>query len=217
MYKLITTAILLTISLSSYSSEGPEERLVFIGSQIKFHEFDPNEDDDDCEDEVVEINNGEEALMECITISLDAAFKATYSISKVLEGSYLGGSISFEVYDHYGTPEFSKYDTAMIYLERYDGKWYHEKYTWNKIYETVDGQYADCSLDYVNEHLYDPKLLNPVKFKKPVNFDISHYNSTLKNSYKSDPAFLSIGDLVTCQKGIYAKDLLVLERGIRSF
>ncbi|WP_226666804.1 hypothetical protein [Microbulbifer aggregans] len=213
MNKLITAVILLTISLSSYSSEEPEERLVFIGSQINFNEFDPNEESDGCDDVVVDTSNGEEGLMECITISLDAAFKATYSISKVVEGSYLGDSISFEVYDHYGTPEFSKYDVAMIYLEKYDGKWYHEKYTWNKVYETVDGQYADCSLDYVNEHLYEPGLLKPVKFKKVVNFDIRHYNSTLKNSFKSAPAFLSKGNLVTCQKGIYAKDLLALERG----
>jgi hypothetical protein len=75
---------------------------------------------------------------------LDAEFKARYEVLHVVFGSYTAKEISFTVYDHYGEPAFSQYETSLIFVARHKGKLYHEKYQFFPVYPTTDRRWASC-------------------------------------------------------------------------
>jgi len=109
----------------------------------------------------------------------DNAFAARYKVLQRIYGYYSGDTISFMVYDHYGVPAFSAYNHVLLYLSEHDGKYYHEKYQYDVVNKTIDGQWAGAPKDYPNPNIKDTTL-------KPVMI-----------TYESMPA----------AKGFYVKDL----------
>lgn len=102
-------------------------------------------------------------------------FQAKYRIIDVVHGSYDAPEIDFFVHDHHGNPEFSKYETVLLYVSRYGEFWIHEKYQFDPVYPTVSGEWSGCGDPYAREsavHQGDVAPTN-VHFDPPVRFDIS--------------------------------------------
>ena len=200
---LSLSLVVLSILSACITAEETEERLVIIGKQLGFERFESTCDQDQDHKET------DERTLMIVCINMDEAFTARYSVQTVLEGQYHQDEISFEAYDHYGTPEFSRYDIAMIFLEKHNGQWYHQKYTWARVYPTVDGGYADCSELWIdNESAEFLQHLKPVTFAEPVVFDVNHVNDDLKIKYSNSSIYSVNNGVATCLKGYFAQDML---------
>lgn len=91
---------------------------------------------------------------------LDAAFEAKYQVLQKVYGDYQGDTITFTVYDHYGTPAFANYDHALLFVSQGKRGWYHEKYQFFDVYLTHDGRWAGpCKI----RTYYDTNKLGAIK------------------------------------------------------
>ncbi len=88
----------------------------------------------------------------------NAAFRAKYRIVQQVYGHYPYDTIEFIAYDHYGTPAFSKYEHALLYVSKYEGKLYHEKYQYADVYRTENGRWASG---------YKAAIMNILSIKLP--------------------------------------------------
>src|SRR4051812_29804968 len=98
-------------------------------------------------------------------LSFDNKFEAQYQVLQLVFGRYDAPKITFTVYDHYGPPAFARYDTALMFVSRYDGKLYHEKYQYIPVYPTVDGRWAGFGDPYQFEPDVHRGTLKPVPIK----------------------------------------------------
>ena len=119
--------------------------------------------------------------------SMDEKFEARYRVLKIVFGRYNDSEISFTVYDHYGSPRFAKYDTALMFVSRYEGKLYHEKYQFFPVYPTQDGRWASCGDLYRNEPPDHQGSLRPVpiEFATPVS-DEQTQQPCIEGNYVED-------------------------------
>ena len=78
----------------------------------------------------------------------DLGFRAKYKIIELVYGNYSDDTITFDAYDHYGTPAFSHYKHALLYVSKYKGKYYHVKYQFDDVYQTKDGRWAGPYSDH---------------------------------------------------------------------
>ena len=100
--------------------------------------------------------------------SWDVKFEARFRILQRVFGRYDEPEITFTVYDHYGEPGFAKYDTVLMFVVRFEGKFYHLKYQFVPVYRTENARWASCGdADQweIGGYEYDRKLKPmPIKF-----------------------------------------------------
>jgi hypothetical protein len=112
---------------------------------------------------------------DCVVVTIgNAHFVASYRILETVYGNYRGGTISFDVYDHYGVPSFSRYDTVLLFVRRQpDGSWLHEKYQAYGLYKGVDGEWYGCGDPYQGApHPGGSVHARPVQFAAPVSYPL---------------------------------------------
>ena len=107
-------------------------------------------------------------------ILMDAYYVAGYRVLETVFGEYRGGAIRFDVYDHYGAPAFSAYDTVLLFVSRQpDGSWKHEKYLFHPLHKGADGQWYGCGDPYAGTaHPHRTVQARPVQFAAPVSFPL---------------------------------------------
>jgi len=107
-------------------------------------------------------------------IMLDSHYVAEYRILETVHGNYRGNTITFDVYDHYGAPAFSRFDTVLLYVSRRpDGSWVHEKYQFNDLYKGRDGEWYGCGDPYGSAP-HPPRTVRAqaVEFATPVSYPL---------------------------------------------
>jgi hypothetical protein len=125
--------------------------------------------------------------------SLDLKFEARYRVLQVVFGRYDRPEIAFTVYDHYGPPEFSRYDMALMFVSRHKGKLYHEKYQFNPVYPTADGRWAGCGDPYRFDAPVHKRDLKPVAIR---------FATTVREETSGEP----------CTQGNYAEELFLVKK-----
>jgi hypothetical protein len=125
--------------------------------------------------------------------SLDSKFEARLRVLQRVFGRYDKPEITFTVYDHYGEPGFARYDTVLIFVARYEGKLYHEKYQFFPVYPTVDGRWASCGNPDQWEGRFHHGKLKPVSIK---------FAGKVVDEATGRP----------CTEGNYVEDLLLMKR-----
>ena len=142
-------------------------------------------------------------------IILDEHYLATYQIVDTVYGNYRGQDISFDVYDHYGTPAFSKYETVLLFVSRQpDGSWVHEKYQFNDLHQGVDEQWYGCGDPYGTSP-NPPRTVKarPVKFPAPVSYPLEGMSVEQIKRYYPAGYFKIRGGRAWCLKGAPVQDL----------
>lgn len=127
--------------------------LIFVGEKINVNEMEQEKDSD--------IPN--------------LKFRARYKVLEVICGDYKEREIEFIVYDHYGRPPFENYNQVLLYVTKEDSIFYHEKYLFDDVYKTKDGQWAGpYSAD--NYERVDTSLIKIkpriIEFDTPLLFDL---------------------------------------------
>ena len=102
---------------TTYEDERNNNLFVFVGEKISITEI-PNDG------------------------GMDEAFNCRYKILQWVYGNYESDTIEFIAYDHHGQTPLLKYKNCMLYVVKYNGKYYHEKYMYTDVYKTIDRKWA---------------------------------------------------------------------------
>jgi hypothetical protein len=180
---------------SSVFSKDEKGLHVFVGSKVSIEPFDPKYPEG--------------------TIIMDNAFKAKYRIVQAIYGEYKTDTIEFEVYDHYGTPAFSKFDNVLLYVsEGNNGKLCHEKYMFSPVYETKGGKWAGPyeSDDYQHAYNKNTKVRpQEMEYVDKVEFPISGLEASQVKEHFPAPYFRIERDKAVSVMGNYVEDLFTLK------
>jgi hypothetical protein len=149
--------------------------------------------------------------------SMDGGFKAKYLIVQKVFGNFSNDTIEFLAFDHYGIPPFSEYNDALLFVSADSGTYFHQKYQYNAVYQTKDGQWAGTYAFNDYEHEYNKRTkVKPVKidFAQPVYYSfrkITEQGDTLTRILPK-PYFKTVGDGAIAVYGNYVNDLFILKR-----
>ena len=147
---------------------------------------------------------------------LDAKFKSIYKIEKNIYGVFPKDTITFTAFDHFGVPNFSKFDNVLLFVGEYCGNLYHEKYQYFDLYKTKNGKWACPGNPYkYNKYLKD-KIIKPkkIKFDKSVWFDISNLNPKLIEQEYPKEFYKIIDNKAIPFMGTYVDELLTIKGNI---
>jgi hypothetical protein len=113
----------------------------------------------------------------CNMSVMDSKYEAKYRVVKNVYGKYSKDTITFTVYDHYGTPAFSKYEHVLLFVSEYCGKLYHEKYQYFDVYLNGKGKWASPGDPYrLDQNIQDRNVkAEPMTFAADVNFDTKKF------------------------------------------
>jgi hypothetical protein len=149
----------------------------------------------------------------CDVITMDSRFNAEYKILEQEVGHYPNDTIRFIVFDHYGRPSFSKYETVLLFVSEYCGKLYHEKYQYFDLYKTKDGKWASPGDPYKYDSYHKKNIVaQNITFADTVQFDISKLSeAAIKQQYPA-PFYKIEGQRAIPVMGSYIDDLLTVKK-----
>lgn len=148
--------------------------------------------------------------------SMDNLFIAKYKVLKVVYGKVEIDTVEFRAWDHYGVPNFAKYKNVLLYIsQNKNGEWYHQKYQYSPVYQTLDGRWAAPGKDGEYSHVYNTKTqIKPEKidFKEDLCIDISNWDKENIEKHLPNPIY-KIKNSKACPKmGNYVEELLELKK-----
>jgi hypothetical protein len=198
---IILSLVFVNSSLAQDQSE--PELLIFIGEKIFVNEIEKPGVVSESKDE--------------ITFSMNYVFKAKYKILESVYGDLKMDTIEFTAYDHYGTPEFSKYKYVLLYVAKYGDEFYHEKYQYSALYKTTDnkwaGTYAVTDYKY-NQDFNINTTVKPVKidFEPEVVIDLKNYSAETIKEWFPEPYFKIKRKKAIAVYGNYIPELIQLKK-----
>jgi len=149
----------------------------------------------------------------CDVITMDSRFNARYKILEQEVGRYNKDTINFTVFDHYGRPAFSKYETVLLFVSEYCGKLYHEKYQYFDLYKTADGKWASPGDPYKYDSYHKKNLLaQNIKFADTVYFDVSRLSEAAIKQQYPEPYYKIEKQKAIPVMGSYIDDLITVKR-----
>jgi hypothetical protein len=149
---------------------------------------------------------------------LDRRYVASYKILQPILGNYKqNDTLTFEVFDHYGSPAFADYQNVLIYICDYCGRLVHVKYQYNNVYITEDGRWAAPyqTHDYMwlaksgKTTTVKPELIT---FKKPVMFNLDGYAPEVVKQQFPEPYYKIEGNKAIAVYGNYIEELLEIKK-----
>jgi hypothetical protein len=197
MYKSLLSLIILFTLLQSANVSAqtatPDNFFVFVGERISLTPIAPKP--------------GE--------IQFDRGWTAVYKIDTSIYGNYTNATIQFETYIHLGdSPAFSMCKNVLLYLSKYNGKWYQEKYMYNAVYRTKDGRWAGVGRSEDYGHSFNKNTsIQPeaIEFHDSVYFDLNDYSGYQLAQF--DRAYYTIRDNRAYPKrGNYIEELFALKK-----
>lgn len=140
-------------------------------------------------------------------IPFDSEFRAKYKVLQRIYGCYPGDTIEFTAFDHHGRAHFSKFKNVLLYVSKFEGKYYHEKYQYDDVYMTKSGKWAGPYEPYdagdYNKLNIIPKRIDfadPVTFPLNTGHDYPH------------PFYWTVGDKAIADYGIYVENLFKIKK-----
>jgi hypothetical protein len=180
----------------SYETDQSSDVYVFIGRKLKVT-FMTNEDTS-------------------IFASTDKKFFAQYEVIDNVYNVLETDTIEFIGFDHYGEPEFSRFENVLLYVIKKDSEYFHLKYQFNDVYRTIQGRWAGTfSSDYNHPYLVNAKI-EPVKieFENKIEYDLRFLS--LSQIHEKYPSHHYLVDYINMKAipitGNYVKDLFELKR-----
>lgn len=159
---------------------------------------------------------GEEIPYYCNTIIMDSKFKATYKVLKNIYGKLPQKVVTFYAFDHYGTPNFSKYKNVLLFVGEYCGEFYNTKYQYFDVYKTKNGKWATTGDPYkYNQYIKDKTIkAKTINFDKNVYFDISNFSKERIEKEYPEEYYRIIGNKAIPIKGIYINEMIKVKENV---
>jgi hypothetical protein len=210
-----TTITILTLIISLTSVFGQTRKdslLVFIGEKIDV-KYSPEEKKEFPVDTIIEGNDT--SYVRPVSVSMDSRYIARYKIIQLINGSYKQDTIEFFVFDHYGEPAFSKYQTVLLFVSYHEGKLYHEKYQYFDLYLTTDNRWASpySSRDY-NHPFKENITVKPerISFKQEISFPVDKFSADDIKTWFPKPYYDIKNGKAIAIYGNYVDDLFKLKQ-----
>ena len=161
----------------------------------------------------IKINYAKEKYY-CNIISFDSKFDAEYKVVENIYGKLPNDTVKFVVYDHNGRPEFRKYETVMLFISKYCGELFHQKYQFYALYETEDNRLASPYNTFEYSRLDSTSTIKPeiIKFKEQIEIDIKNASQEYIEKWYPAPFYrIENGKAITVY-GNYVPELLELKK-----
>jgi hypothetical protein len=191
--RILSFLVALILSCFAWSEENNSKYFVFIGEKVSF--------------EYVEPKDGKPTF--------NSQYLAKYKVISPYLGEFKDSEIVFTVFDHYGKPPFLDYDHVLLYVEYHDGRYYHSKYQYTPLYQTVDGRWAGAypTNDYTHSYNENTKIKpEKIDFLKPVVIDISDYEKADLQLWFPTPYYQIEGNTAIAVYGNYVEQLFTLKQ-----
>ncbi|WP_028979442.1 hypothetical protein [Sporocytophaga myxococcoides] len=206
---ILTLLVIILIFNYAKSQNRPDNLLVFIGEKIEV-KYSP-------EEEKLNVDTLIKGIDTIFSrhISMDNMYIAKYKILRLVHGNFKRDTIEFTVFDHYGFPRFSKYQTVLLFVSYNDGKLYHEKYQYYDLYLTPSGKWASPYSTNDYNHAYkDSITVKPekIQFKNEVSFPVSNLSNNEIKRWYPKPYFEIKNDRAIAVYGNYVEDLFKLKQ-----
>lgn len=179
-------------------NENPQadKLLIFVGEKIEVKEMEPDKSSD--------------------PLALPyAKFKARYKVLEVVCGEYNKKEITFIAYDHYGVPAFEQYEHVVLYVYNYKDTFYHERYLFDALYKTKDGEWASPPSWF--NYNFEDSIVSKIKprkieYEKEVSFDVKGQSrKSLANSYPT-PYYSIQNKRAIATYGNYLEEIVQLKK-----
>lgn len=211
-YSLFYFFLLSVICNKSYGQTKKDSLYVFVGEKIEVKEVSSPSVTDSFD---IIIENGVIDYRKSGIIGMDSKFLARYKVRQVLYGNYVSDTIEFFAYDHYGTPEFSKYQTVLLFVQDYNGRLVHQKYQFADVYKTKNGRWASSyKTDDYRHEFNNSTDIKPEKidFINKVTYDINgHGKQYIKEWFPSAYYKIKAGRAIAVY-GNYIEELFELKK-----
>lgn len=161
----------------------------------------------------IKINHAKEKYY-CNIISFDSKFDAEYKVVENIYGKLPNDVVKFVVYDHNGRPEFGKYETVMLFISRYCGELFHQKYQFYPLYKTEDNRLASPYNVFEYSRLDSTSTIKPeiIKFKEKVEIDIKGASQEYIEKWYPAPFYKIENGKAIAVYGNYVPELLELKK-----
>lgn len=212
MKKTTRTLLLVLISLTSAFGQIQKENLiVFVGEKIEV-KYSPEEEQQHVDTIIDGIDT---SYVRRNFISIDGRFVAKYKILQLVHGTYITDTIEFIVFDHFGDPAFSKHQTVLLFVLNYEGKLYHVKYQYFKLYMTESGKWASPypTSDYLHP-FNDGITIKPEKidFQGDVSFSVDKLRRKARKIWYPKPYYEIENGRAIAIYGNYVEELFILKQ-----
>ena len=213
--KIIKSILLLSflslIFLNSIGQSKKDSLFVFVGEKI----------------EVVKIPTPFTEVVDTIVVgndttyeievsgSMDSKYRAKYKIIKKLFGYFKTDTIQFTVYDHYGTPAFSNFKHALLYvsISENDGGLYHEKYQYADVYKTKNGRWASGYRTYdYRDNVGGSIKPEKIPFKRKISYELKESQKREVERWYPKPFYKIKKNKAIVVLGNYLEELFLLKK-----
>ncbi len=181
---------------SCMENPGQDKLLIFVGEKIDVTEMEQDISED--------------------SFALPyAKFKAKYKIIEKVCGDYSRNTIEFIVYDHYGRPQFENYKTVLLYVSMYKDTFYHERYLYDALYKTKDGQWASpySSMSYdLADSTKNRIKPHKMEFLNEVSFDVKGRSRRSLEEFFPSPYYKVENKKAKALYGNYVAELVQLKK-----
>ncbi len=183
-------------------SEDKLEYLTLIGTKIK-------------------VDNGKRERTNCgnyFRWTMDSHYEALFKVDSILKGNYNNDIIKFAASDHYGRPEFCKYQKVVLFLVKScTGKYIQRKYQYYDCYKTKNNRWAVPykTIDY--SRIDTTKLkIKPVviDFEKPVEYDVLGWNLEITKKRFPEPYYKIENNKAIAIYGNFIEEILEIKQHI---
>jgi hypothetical protein len=149
----------------------------------------------------------------CDVEIMDSKVKAEYKVLQQVVGNFPKDTIIFESFNHNHRITFSNYENVLLFVSKYCGEFYHEKYQYFDLYKTVDGKWASPGDPYKYDeyHRKNQKAQN-IKFADTVWFDISKLGEAAIKQQFPFPFYKIEGQKAIPIMGSYIDELIAVKK-----
>jgi hypothetical protein len=147
--------------------------------------------------------------------SFDSKYKAKYRILQNVYGNYQAKTIEFIIYSHHGLPAFSKNKNVLLFVSKFEGKFYHEKYIYNVVYKTKDGRWAGSydAGDYGHSNNKNTTVKpEKIDFTEEASIDIKGKSERELSIWYPEPFYKINGSKAIAIYGNYIPELFRLQK-----
>ncbi|WP_298147604.1 hypothetical protein [Flavobacterium sp.] len=130
-----------------YNEDKNVNLFAFVGKKIAVVSFDAEAEQ--LGEKVYDAKTGDTIIQK--SIIMDSGSRCKYVIIKNVFNNPKIDTIDFVAYDHYGIPNFSKYETVLLYVSKSSkgNIFFHQKYQFDYLEKNNDGQFYGYTYDKI--------------------------------------------------------------------
>ena len=150
----------------------------------------------------------------CDRVSMDSKFRSRYKVLSNVYGRLPTDTVEFTAYDHYGMPQFSKYQTVLLFVSESCQELIHQKYQYFALYKTTNNRWAAPFpvarfASQPGASILTPHRLN---FREPVVTDITGADPAWVAKHFPPPYYRIENNRAIAEYGSYVEELAELEK-----